>query len=86
VAAFCSVVLASIGFFVEYALGGVGGAPLSAVFTAMVGIHVLIGIGEAVITGLTIGAVLAVRPDLVYGARDLLPELEIRSTDPIAGR
>jgi cobalt/nickel transport system permease protein len=52
----------------------------------MVGIHVLIGIGEAVITGLTIGAVLAVRPDLVYGARDLLPELEIRSTDPIAGR
>ena len=47
--------------------------------TAMVGVHVLIGIGEAVITALTVGAVIAVRPDLVYGARDRLPELELRS-------
>jgi cobalt/nickel transport system permease protein len=35
----------------------------------------LIGIGEAVITALTVGAVLASRPDLVYGARDLRPTL-----------
>ena len=27
------------------------------------------------ITGLTVGAVLATRPDLAYGARDLRPEL-----------
>ena len=38
----------------------------------MVGVHVLIGIGEAVITALTVGSVVAVRPDLVYGARSVL--------------
>ena len=49
--------------------------------TAMVGVHVLIGIGEAVITGLAVGSVVAVRPDLVYGARPVLVqrELEIRT-------
>jgi cobalt/nickel transport system permease protein len=34
-------------------------------------VHSLIGIGEGVITALTVGAVLAVRPDLVYGAGNL---------------
>ncbi len=83
VAAGVSVVLASIGFFVEYAIGGVGDVSLGAMFAATVGVHVLIGIGEAVITGLTVSAVLAVRPDLVYGARDLLPRLEIRPSEPV---
>jgi cobalt/nickel transport system permease protein len=86
VAAALSVVLASVAFFIEYALGGVGDASLRAVFVAMVGIHGLIGIGEAIITGLTVGAVLAVRPDLVYGARDLLPRLEARPTPAPVGR
>ncbi len=72
-AAWASVVLASLAFFAEYAVGGVGGVPLGAVFTAMVGIHALIGVGEAVITALTVSAVMAVRPDLVFGARDLAP-------------
>jgi cobalt/nickel transport system permease protein len=71
VAALLSVVLASVAFTVEYAVGGAGGASVAKVAGAMIGVHVLIGIGEAVITGLTVGAVLAVRPDLVYGARDL---------------
>lgn len=44
----------------------------------MVGVHVLIGIGEAVITALTVGAVIAVRPDLVYGARGLTQKLKLR--------
>jgi cobalt/nickel transport system permease protein len=66
-----SVVLASLAFVVEYAIGGTGGAPVSTVFGAMVGVHTLIGIGEGIITALTVGAVLAVRPDLVYGAADL---------------
>ena len=35
----------------------------------MVGWHTVIGIGEALITGLVVGSVVAVRPDLVYGAR-----------------
>jgi cobalt/nickel transport system permease protein len=45
----------------------------------MIGVHLLIGIGEGVITALTVGAVLAVRPDLVAGAADLVPKLELRA-------
>jgi cobalt/nickel transport system permease protein len=70
-AAFVSVVLASVAFTIEYAIGGNGAASVGTVFAAMVGVHVLIGIGEAVITTLAVGAVLASRPDLVYGARDI---------------
>jgi cobalt/nickel transport system permease protein len=80
IAAFLSVIMASIAFFIEYALGGVGEVSLGAVFAAMVGVHALIGVGEAVITALAVSAVLAVRPDLVYGASDLMPQLEVRSS------
>lgn len=73
VAAGLSVVLASLGFVAQYAIGGAGGASVSTVAGAMVGVHVLIGIGEGVITALTVGAVLASRPDLVHGAADLPP-------------
>ena len=66
-----SVVAAAAAFTVEYALGGTGGAPVATVAAAMVGVHALIGVGEAVITGLTLSAVLGIRPDLVYGASDL---------------
>ena len=71
VAAGVSVVLASLAFVAEYAIGGTGGAPVGTVLGAMVGVHTLIGIGEGIITALTVAAVLAVRPDLVYGAADL---------------
>lgn len=72
VAAFASVVLAAVAFTVEYAIGGNGAAPIGTVAAAMVGVHSVIGVGEAVISTLTVGAVLATRPDLVLGARDLL--------------
>jgi len=71
VAAGISVVLASLAFVVEYATGGNGGVPVGTVVAAMVGVHTLIGIGEGIITALTVGVVLGVRPDLVYGAADL---------------
>ncbi len=71
VAAAVGVILSSIAFSAQYAIGGTGGADPATVTAAMVGVHVLIGIGEGVITGLTVSAVLASRPDLVYGARDL---------------
>jgi len=86
VAAFVSVVLAATAFSVEYAIGGVGDVPAGTVFAAMVGVHVLIGIGEAVITALTVSAVLAVRADLVYGARDLLPGVPHGGPQPAVGR
>lgn len=81
-AALISVPTAALAFVGVYELGGTADIPLSSLMAAMVGWHLLIGVGEAVITGLTVGSVLAVRPDLVYGARGLLGarDLEIRST------
>ena len=52
----------------------------------MVGTHVLIGIGEGLITALTVGVVLGVRPDMVYGAQDLCPSLELRDGSAVVGR
>ncbi|GAA2619779.1 energy-coupling factor ABC transporter permease [Streptomyces axinellae] len=84
VAALVSVPAAATAFTGIYALGGTTDVSLGKVFAAMVGVHVLIGIGEAVITALTVGAVVAVRPDLVYAARDRLAvRLELR-TSPLA--
>lgn len=78
VAALVSVPAAAAAFTLVYAIGGTTDVPVPKVLTAMVGVHVLIGIGEAVITMLTVGAVLAVRPDLVYGARGLTAPLKLR--------
>ncbi|AJP02403.1 cobalt ABC transporter permease [Streptomyces cyaneogriseus subsp. noncyanogenus] len=78
VAALLSVPAAALAFTLLYGIGGTTDVPLGKVATAMVGVHVLIGIGEAVITALTVGAVLAVRPDLVYGARGLTRKLKLR--------
>ncbi len=77
-AALVSVPAAAAAFTLLYAVGGTTDVPVSKVLTAMVGVHVLIGIGEAVITMLTVGAVVAVRPDLVYGARGLTAPLKLR--------
>ena len=78
VAGLVSVPAAALAFTVEYAIGGTGTFSVGAVLTAMLATHVLIGVGEAAITALTIGAVLAVRPDLVLGVRDLLPRPVLR--------
>lgn len=86
VAAGVSVVLASVAFVVEYAVGGNGGVSVGTVVAAMVGVHTLIGIGEGVITALTVGAVLRVRPDLVHGAADLQAPLAVGTRPgPAAG-
>ncbi|MFJ9829301.1 energy-coupling factor ABC transporter permease [Streptomyces sp. NPDC101160] len=77
-AALVSVPAAALAFTAIYAIGGTTDVPLGKVLTAMVGVHVLIGIGEAVITMLTVGAVIAVRPDLVHGARGLTTPLKLR--------
>jgi cobalt/nickel transport system permease protein len=80
IAAFLSVPAAALAFVGLYAIGGVVDIPLPQLATAMVGVHVLIGIGEGVITALAVGSIIAVRPDLVYGARRVLAEraLEVR--------
>jgi cobalt/nickel transport system permease protein len=68
-AAWASVVLSAAAFSIEWLFGATAPIPFTRVFGAMVGVHVLIGIGEAVISALAVGAVLASRPDLVHGAR-----------------
>jgi cobalt/nickel transport system permease protein len=73
-----SVVVSAALFSVLFAVGGTVDLSLSSVITAMVGVHVLIGIGEGVITAATVSAVLAVRPDLVHGAGSLQQPLELR--------
>ncbi|MGC9539168.1 energy-coupling factor ABC transporter permease [Streptomyces sp. UG1] len=78
VAAVLSVPAAALAFTLMYAVGGTTDVSIGKVATAMVGVHILIGIGEATITALTVGAVIAVRPDLVYGARDLRQRLKLR--------
>ncbi|MFB6618130.1 energy-coupling factor ABC transporter permease [Streptomyces sp. NPDC085524] len=76
--ALLSVPGAAAAFTAIYAVGGTTDVPIGKVLTAMVGVHVLIGIGEAAITAATVGAVIAVRPDLVHGARGLTAPLKLR--------
>ncbi|MFD5363370.1 energy-coupling factor ABC transporter permease [Streptomyces tendae] len=78
VAALVSVPAAALAFTLLYWIGGTTDVSIGKVATAMIGVHVLIGIGEAAITALTVGAVIAVRPDLVYGARGLRQRLKLR--------
>lgn len=86
VGALLSVPAAALAFTGLFALGGVADIPVAAVLTTMVGWHSLIGIGEAVITGLVVSAVVATRPDLVYVARPILAasRLEIREGGVVA--
>ncbi|GIJ52082.1 cobalamin biosynthesis protein CbiM [Virgisporangium aliadipatigenens] len=69
VASVVSVVVASQGFVLQYALGGGGGLSIGAVASLMAGPHLLIGIGEGLITAVTVSAVAKARPDLVYALR-----------------
>ncbi|MFG3508102.1 energy-coupling factor ABC transporter permease [Streptomyces sp. NPDC047821] len=78
VASLVSVPASAAAFTALYAVGGTTDVPVGKVLTAMVGVHTLIGVGEALITTATVGAVLAVRPDLVYGARGLTAPLKLR--------
>ncbi|WP_405728808.1 energy-coupling factor ABC transporter permease [Streptomyces sp. NBC_01537] len=78
-AAVLSVPAAAVVFTGIYALGGTTDVAIGKVATAMVGVHVLIGLGEAAITAATVGAVAAVRPDLVYGARGPAEPLVLRT-------
>ena len=67
-AALVSVVLSAMAFSLQWLFGASAAVPFDTVFTAMVGVHTLIGIGEGLVTAGVVAAVLAVRPDLVRGA------------------
>jgi cobalt/nickel transport system permease protein len=81
IGAFVSVPAAALAFTAIYAVGGTAPVALDTVLTAMLSWHLVIGLGEAVITGLVVASVVAVRPDLVHGARVAFEarRLEIRA-------
>ncbi|XGV98955.1 MAG: cobalt transporter CbiM [Leptolyngbya sp. BL-A-14] len=64
IAAWVSVVVASMLCAVELALSGT--VPLMVALTAMTTWHVVIGVGEAIISVTTIGFIWRTRPDLLY--------------------
>ena len=84
VAAFTSVLCAALAFVGLYAVGGTAPVPLDALTTAMLGWHTVIGLGEAAITGLVVASIVAVRPDLVRGARGVLVTRPLEVRGPVA--
>ncbi|WP_167880644.1 energy-coupling factor ABC transporter permease [Nocardioides guangzhouensis] len=85
IGALVSVPAAAVVFTLLFAVGGTAPIAFGTVLAAMLTWHLAIGVGEAVITGLVVASVTAVRPDLVYGARPVLErrELEIRAGRPV---
>lgn len=65
IAAGVSVVVAAIACAIELTLSGT--APIDIVLPAMTGIHILIGIGEGLITGGVLTYLATARPDLLPG-------------------
>ena len=61
-----SVVFSSIAFTIQYAIGGTISIPVGTVLIAMVTTHLIIGLGEGIITALIITLLMRVRSDLVY--------------------
>ena len=86
VAALVSVPAAALVFVGLYAVGGTAPVPLDTLTTAMLGWHTLIGLGEALITGLVVASVVAVRPDLVHGAAPVLRARELVIRTPEVAR
>jgi cobalt/nickel transport system permease protein len=74
VVAWLAVMVGATATSVE--LGISGTVPLGTVLPAMLGVHAVIGIGEAVITVAAVAAILASRPDLVALAPTELTEHE----------
>lgn len=81
IGAFASVPAAALAFTALYAVGGAIPIPLPALASAMLGWHAVIGLGEAVITAAVLGAVVAVRPDLVHASRHLTPSPVLLGAD-----
>jgi cobalt/nickel transport system permease protein len=67
VSAWFSVVLGASVCAVELALSGT--FPLALALPAMAGVHVLIGVGEGIISAVVVSLMLGVRPDLVLAWR-----------------
>ncbi|MCI0425799.1 MAG: energy-coupling factor ABC transporter permease [Actinobacteria bacterium] len=83
VASWLSVVLSASAFAIEWLFGATAPVTFPQVFAAMVGVHMLIGVGEAVISSVAVGAVVSTRPDIVHGVSEVdrhMPEAGGRVT------
>ncbi len=80
IGALVSVAASATTFVVLYSLGGVVPIPFDTLLSAMLGVHALIAVGEALITLMVVASIISVRPDLVHGARRLVAvrQLETR--------
>lgn len=67
VAAWCTIVVVAVVCAMELAWSGA--TPLRLVVPAMAGIHMVIGLGEAVITMLILSAIAKTRPELLNGKK-----------------
>jgi cobalt/nickel transport system permease protein len=67
IAAWFGVLLGAVACTFELAASGV--YPLAPALGAMVLVHSIIGLGEALVTGLALGYILRTRPDLIYSVR-----------------
>jgi cobalt/nickel transport system permease protein len=87
IASVVSVVAAALAFVGQFWIGGGVDLALSLgqVAATMAGVHALIGIGEGVITALTVVAVAKVRPDLVYALRGLRRPAHLRPAAATGG-
>ncbi len=71
------VVAAAALFVALFAVGGTVDVPLGTLTAQMLGVHALIGLGEAVITGAVVAVVVALRPGvLAVTAPDGMPRRE----------
>lgn len=73
VAGAASVLASAVAFSLEWSLGPSTNASAAEVFTAMVGAHIPIGLGEGLLTAALVASGLAARPDLVAAASHLDP-------------
>ena len=71
IAAWAAVVAGAACMAVELAISGT--APLAVTLPTMVGVHVVIGIGEALITMAALAFIAVTRSDLLYAARTAPP-------------
>ena len=74
IAAVIGTVCAAMAFVVEYSIGGATSSSLVPIAGYMLGTHLLVGIGEGVITAATVMAVARSRPDLVYLLRSRISD------------
>src|SRR5690606_21839805 len=70
-AAWCTTVLAAVACAAQLAISGT--VPWSLAFATMANVHMVIGIGEALITAMVLASIAAVPPDIVAACSEPAP-------------